>query len=599
MKNRNLKYKLRYIASVLIIFLAMGSCKRYLDQAPQANISDIDAFGNFTSFQGWVEEMYNCVQDINKTIAGNYYWNFNMADEVLSNAPIFLDDGNYWNTGGFLTTGTANTGLDPMTKRQWALSWYAIRKANIGLSKLNLLVGTDEEKNIIKGQCLFFRGWMHWQIATFWGGLPYIDTVLSSTATLTIPRLSFRATALKCAQDFAAAAALLPVRWDDTEVGKVTLGNNRERVSKMFALSFQAKALLWAASPMINEEETGSNTYDATLCKQAAAVFADVIQQCDATGAYKLQTWATRNDAFWVWSPSLILRSGGTEVIMNPTIYIPGYTRWCTCRTSSPVQFSAGNTRVEVPTANYIKNYAMANGLPITDPLSGYNPADPWTGREPRFYNDIVYDGVQMVTLASGGLDRFAQLYNGGRHKGGSTGSVTGLLYRKWTPLGCNPWDNKWGAISVTQPLMRLSDVYLLYSEAVLWGYGTPQSKVPGSYTAEEALNIIRVRGQIPPIDPKFTTSQTAFMNELIRERAVELAFEGLRFFDLKRWNINTQSKYLDKYAVDFDRGTDGKPINIQERLVLSRNVTKKHNWFPFIVSYTKLYKAFPQNPGW
>ena len=371
------------------------------------------------------------------------------------------------------------------------------------------------------------------------------------------------------------------------------------RITKIHALSFKAKALLYAASPMMNEESTGNNSYDVELCKQAATVFAEVIKICNETGAYKLQPWATWTDNFWVWSPGNSLRSGGTEVIMNQTVYVAGYPRYTTCRTSSPVQFGAGNGKVEVPTHNYIKNYGMANGLPIDDPASGYDPNDPWTGREPRFYKDIVIDGDQMVTSTAGGLDRFAQLYNGGRHKGGSLGSVTGYYYKKWTPVGCNPWDNKWINFQSYTPIMRLADVYLMYAEAVLQGYGTPQGSVPGSITAEQALNVIRNRAQLPNLTSTYTATKDKFMGEIIRERAVELAFESHRFFDLRRWNLWQETKYKEKTALDFDRGPDGKPVNITERVVVTRVADKKHNWLPFQVSYTKLYKEFPQNPGW
>ncbi len=63
----------------------------------------------------------------------------------------------------------------------------------------------------------------------------------------------------------------------------------------------------------------------------------------------------------------------------------------------------------EVPTWNYIKNYAMANGLPIDDPASGYDPNDPWANREPRFYSDIAVDGDKMVASAAAGPDQYIQ----------------------------------------------------------------------------------------------------------------------------------------------------------------------------------------------
>ena len=596
MKNRNIKFKQSFIVGIMIMMLTLGSCESYLDKAPEATITEKDAFGNFKSFQGFVEEMYNCITDYNKAGAWNV---FLFADETLFNSPFSFDQGNYWDQGGMLY-GVANTDGNSRSKRVWGLCWYGIRKANMALSKLDLLVdATQEEKDIIKGQVLFFRGWFYFELMRYWGGLPYVDTVLSSTDEMKLPRLSYKETALKAAKDFKDAAPLLPVRWDETTVGKVTLGNNQQRISKVFALAYLGKNLLYAASPMMNESSTGTASYDAELCKQAAQAFADAIKVCDETGAYKMQSWATWTDNFWVWSPGNKVMSGGTEVIMNPTVFDPGRVRWSTVGATCPVEMGGNSSAVEVPTQNIIKNYGMANGLPIDDPASGFNPLDPWTGRDPRFYKDIIIDGDQLVASSAAGLDRYAQLYNGGRHKGGSKGSTTGFYYKKWSPLGCNQWEQKWNAFQAYVPFLRLADVYLMYAEAVLQGYGSASASVPGSLTAEAAVNIVRNRATLQNLTSNYTAPKEKFMETIIRERAVELAYEGHRFHDLRRWNISGETKYREKTALDFDRGTNGKPINIKERVVITRVFDKKHNWLPFQVSFTKLYKEFPQNPGW
>ena len=251
----------------------------------------------------------------------------------------------------------------------------------------------------------------------------------------------------------------------------------------------------------------------------------------------------------------------------------------------------------------------MANGLPIDDPESGYNPNDPWTGRDPRFYIDIAYDGVRLVDNASAAAakaNEFAQLSNNGFHRngtpasGGVAGSVTGYFYRKWTPKGNNPWDNRWSNFQSYHPIVRLADVYLMYAEAALNGYGTPASKSPAiALTATDAVNVIRNRAQLPNLTAKYIASKDAFMKQIIRERAVEFAFEGHRFFDLRRWNIAGNPEYLQKTALDFDRGPNGKPINLSERVVVTRVFEKKHNWLPFQLKDVKLYEGFPQNPGW
>ncbi|MCE5347889.1 MAG: RagB/SusD family nutrient uptake outer membrane protein [Bacteroidales bacterium] len=599
MKSIKMKYKLNIFTGSLILLLGLSSCESYLDKAPEATITEKDAYGNFISFQGAVEELYSCITDPNKAGAWNQYL---FADETLYNDIYAFDQGNYWSQSGYLYgTSVATTDLNSRTKRVWPLAWYGIRKANLALSKLPLLEGTQEEKDLIKGQALFFRGWFYFELMKWYGGLPYIDTVLAPTADMKIPRLNYRETALRAAADFRAAADLLPEHWDKTVAGQATLGNNGPRINKFFALGYLGRDLLYAASPMMNEESTGSATFDADLCKQAASAFAELLSLNDQTQTYKMQTWATWTDNFWVWSPSNNIMSGGTEVIMNCTVYDKGRVRWSTVGFTCPTQFGGNASKVEVPTANYIKNYAMANGLPIDDPASGYNPANPWTNREPRFYSDIIIDGDKMTASSGAGVDQYAQLYTGGRHRSATNGSVTGFYYKRYSPFGCNQWDKKWDAFQAYVPFLRLADIYLMYSEAVLQGYGSASATAPGySLTAEGAINVVRNRAKLPNISATYTGSKDAFMGEIIRERAVELAYEGERFQDLRRWNLNTELKYREKTAVEFDRDpVTKKPINITERVVITRVAEKKHNWLPFQVKFTKQYEGFQQNPGW
>jgi hypothetical protein len=83
------------------------------------------------------------------------------------------------------------------------MAWYGIRKANVGLANLNLLTNaTQEEKNLIAGQLYFFRGFFHFMLMQYWGGLPYIDQVIPADAVMRYPRLTYQQTADKAAEDF-------------------------------------------------------------------------------------------------------------------------------------------------------------------------------------------------------------------------------------------------------------------------------------------------------------------------------------------------------------------------------------------------------------
>jgi hypothetical protein len=88
-------------------------------------------------------------------------------------------------------------------------------------------------------------------------------------------------------------------------------------------------------------------------------------------------------------------------------------------------------------------------------------------------------------------------------------------------------------------------------------------------------------------------------MEEIIRERAVELSFERQRWYDLRRWMISGQSKYKVKTALDFDRAANGKPINMVEKVLVTRVFEEKHYWLPLPVNQVTLYPEFKQNPGW
>jgi starch-binding outer membrane protein, SusD/RagB family len=597
---------------LLVVLGTVSSCKKYLDKAPESTISESDVFVNFRNFQGFTEELYNCLPDMSKTT-----WNgeWNTGDDILSTTAAGyrlnaeFDNGNYWawktNGGGWDNSWLDDNGArtdagESHNKGLWPLSWYGIRKANIGLANMDKLVNaTQEEKDIIKGQLLFFRGYFHFQLMSFWGGLPYIDTVLSSSAKLTLPRLNYRQTALRAAKDFEDAAALLPANWDKTTVGQATLGNNNQRITKSVALGYKGKDLLYAASPMMNQESTGNNTYDQELCKQAADAFYRLFKLSDNGDAYySLCTWANYTNNFYTIS-SYSKQPGYPEVLLAPPTFAGWESRWSLVNMFIPPPYG-GEAGISSPAANYVDNFGMANGLPLDAAGSGYNANDAWSNRDPRFYIDITYDGERMIQGSGGDANyRYANLYNGGNLRRDNDCSRTGYLEHKYVTFKCNSVDNEWNNINIIVPYLRLADVYLMYAEAVLQGYGTPQSSYNGYMTAIDAVNKVRNRANVPNVDARFTGSKDAFMGELIRERAVELAFEGLRWHDLRRWGIAGDKKYKEKTVVDFDRGADGKPLNLRERVVVTRVFDKKHNWLPLPTDQVNLYPAFPQNPGW
>ena len=81
----------------------------------------------------------------------------------------------------------------------WKLCWYGIRKANIGIANLgNLVSATEEERNLIEGQLYFFRGWFHFMLMEWWGGMPYVDQVLPPDVAPALSRLTWQDKGIDC-----------------------------------------------------------------------------------------------------------------------------------------------------------------------------------------------------------------------------------------------------------------------------------------------------------------------------------------------------------------------------------------------------------------
>ena len=140
------------LASSALLF-AMGStssCTDYLDKTPDSDVSAEEAFKNFNNFQGFVEEMYNCIPH-----KETMYWNttFNWGEDEMYNSNSnyhvakVMDDGNFrayftcW--GGNLSylygTETKHSSTDRFNHHIWNDAFYCIRKCNLGIENINLL----------------------------------------------------------------------------------------------------------------------------------------------------------------------------------------------------------------------------------------------------------------------------------------------------------------------------------------------------------------------------------------------------------------------------------------------------------------------------
>lgn len=646
-----MKYNIVKLFCALGLIYGFASCTDYLDKTPDSNVSSDQAFKNFTNFQGYVEEMYNCIPSKESN-----YWctTFNWGEDEIMNtglgdshvtAHFDLGDYRHWygDQQSFLHTDDLNPTKTDKYSHSLEHAWYCIRKCNLGLANLDKMTDcTQEEKNIIKGQLLFFRAWWHEEMIAFFGGMPYVDTVLDGSQALTLPRLTYQECAKKCAEDFRAAADLLPNDWDKTAVGKKTLGKNELRITKVCALGYMGKVLLWAASPLNNlRAEVGASKngdtykYNVELAAQAADALGEALAQVNsgktpyALAEYKYSdiynhvakdgSKSNFSEIFYTTGKNW-KQPGSTEAILRGPYIGENSSNWNFTKLWGPKlnDIVEHDALIHQPTANYVNYYGMANGLPLDDPESGFDPKHPFKNRDPRFYHDIVFDGFKYInfTIAKEADDyqfKYIQMYTGSNlRSSASQGCRTGYYCQKLVPHQANKYDGMYnwgGALQCDLPYMRLADLYLMYAEAGAAVQGANYKSSKLDLTAVDAINVLRNRVDAGHVADKFVADQKKFMDEVRRERAVELAFEGFRWNDLQRWLLLTEYPYNIKTSQEFKRvgnydftkndPRDAEVTGWSEKRIVTRDFSEKHYLLPLKESDVYLYPEFGQNPGW
>ena len=681
---------------------SLTSCTDWLDKDPESIVAEDEAFKNYRNFQGYIEEIYDCIPDVQKV---NYCTSWNWGDDAVHNPEGYahmdhqVDLGNYrniWSNSQQWINGSGSDGSWAHKYSLWKASWYCIRKCNMGIENIKSLVGTDEERDLLLGQMYFFRAWWHFELMTFFGGLPYIDKAFPADEIPQLPRLSFQECADRCAKDFEQAYNLLPMNWDATLAGMQTSNSNQLRVNKFMALCYLGKCYLWAASPLMKEFEktkdggiaqllgASSNgktyDYDEKYAKLAAETFGKALTMVsNGTVPYELAEYKYDNiydhvmsdkadeenyyDNIFYTTKKNWSMPGAKEAIFRGVCPPANSANWNCAKLFGPKVSGLveHDNIIHHPTANLIDQYGMANGQPIylvqngvlvLNPNSGWDPEHPYLNRDPRFYHDIVFDGFHYVTET--GISNlndeqkkleYCDLYTGGAMRSVDNASSTGYFIQKLIPHQCNigdkwyDWD--WSFQSYV-PYMRLADVYLMYAEARAAlacvddnvNIIKERPNYCPSFSAIDAINALRDRVNsmdypMEHVPAQFTANTKLFMDEVRRERAVELSFEGFRWNDLQRWLLLTEPPYTVKYSHEFERlewgeyksglenekdekkrrytwdwfkthdPKEAKVGNFHRKELITRRLDSKHYWFPLPDKDTYLYEGFKQNPGW
>ena len=653
---------------LLLAGASLTSCTDWLDKDPDSIIAEDEAFKDFRNFQGYVEEIYGKIPS-KETV--NYCTAWNFGDDAVHNPEGFahmdhqVDLGNYrnWYTNSQCWLNGDRSSL-------WKNSWYCIRKCNMGIENINSLVGTDEERDLLLGQMYFFRAWWHFELMCYFGGLPYIDRSFVDGHIPELPRLSFQECADRCAEDFEKAAELLPLDpadWNAT-TASTDYGmkqSNELRVNKFMALCYLGKCYLWAGSPLMKEFEKWNKggqpillgasqngktyDYDEEYCKKAAEALGRALDLV-ARGqvSYKLADFKYADiynheeqkglenkcySGIFYTAGANWQMPGVDEAIFRGAHPGVNSSNWNCTKIFGPkvAGIVEHDNIIHHPTGNLIDQYGMANGQPIylvenghyvINPKAEWDPTHPYKGRDPRFYHDIVFDGFHYV-LQTENLNKaqkpheYCSLYTGGAMRSVDNGSSTGYFIQKLVPHQCNSGD-KWYDNKNEQtylPYMRLADVYLMFAEAMAgFCHDVKDLKTVTMYcpsvSAVGAVNALRDRVGMEGVQENFLDTREHFLDEVRRERAVELAFEGFRWNDLQRWLLLTEPPYTEKYSHEFERmqkadwfkkndPKDAQVANFHHKSLIKRHLEAKHYWFPFPEKDVYLYEGFKQNPGW
>lgn len=513
--------------------------------------------------------------------------------------------------------------------------WRSIRYCYNVLNNIDKVPGlTDEQRNTAKGEVLFLIGYYHQIMLEYYGPIVLAREeypVGSTPADVNVPRSTYDECVNFIAEKYDEAAKLLPAMRTAEELNRAT---------SVVALAYKARLLLYAASPLVNGNKAyasfknpdGTNlinqTYDANKWKKAMDAAAAAIHLAE-TNQYKLYGKATTDllqgrknyhDAF--------TGAGGQFTLENAqeTLFGSGKELNYVLKNIGPRigynKYTGDGFRgYLIPTWDCVSEYYTKNGLPWDDDpetkgkdpysmvvLANGDTTALWnTNREPRFYASIGYDrglyemaGGTITIKARHGEPQglFGDMYG----KINEYQSNNGYFCQKYIS-SADSWNvttKKWNNSKFYFPMMRLAELYLDYVEA--------DFEFNGKLSAQSLIYLdkIRERSGLPSFEASWAKAGGIPSGEKLRqiihqERSIELAMEGRRYHDIRRWNIATQEMNRPQLAWHIDQSTAKgfyqKPVPM--RMDQQPNFKDKNVWLAVPLDQIQINKNLVQNPGY
>ena len=552
---------MKKIYRFILPLLLACSCN-YLDIAPDLGLDEEEVFSNYTNYMAYLNSAYTGDPLGSGTSGGTsepYPYNL-----FYASLPGVMNGNSYRLTfyamtdiadaGRLLRTQTikgGSLGENVMIFVNWRVPIFnamyrVIRTANKCIENIDMLQdATQEEKDDILGQAYFIRAWCHMTLCNYFGNVPYIDHALTADEESDLPGLPSFEVYKKVAEDAQMAFNYFSF------AGKLRRDNGnlqdvyQNRPNGVAALALKGRALNYAASPLHN------TTGDVRIWEEAARANSEALNVA-LQQSYELlpmDQWKTNwlgakytNEQLWAWNLATNSTLRGTYI--NNHVGFP--------------MTNQASSAADCPTQECVDMFETADGYPlyteeqrkIAETAGSYNEQNPYKDRDPRFYKLIVFDGcvteknytVNMYydpatrTWPSSDIGEtrtFCKDWNSDTNNGFTN---TGYYSAKM-------WDGAYygNRLNVTDPLIRLAEVYLNYAEAANEAYG-PTSGVPGQLTAEQAVNIVRTRAGMPGVRSEYTGSKEDMRDRIRNERTVELMFEGNHYYiDSRRWKVTPE----------------------------------------------------------
>ena len=542
-----------------------------------ASCVDLDYTEQNTRDEEWTYEYF--AEGIKNMVFDVYAQVYN--NEFEDNSAYFLagatDEAQY-----ALETGAVNnyvnggwSAANPYS-RTWSKCYTAIADVCMYLEKLDQADITEWQYNpnydnwvqqmeLFPYELRFLRAYFYFELFRAYGDVPLVTTTLTNAQANNITRTPADEIVKFIVDELDAVAPYLPVSYlseVNSEIGRAT---------RVAAYALKARTLLYAASPLFNP------TGDRAKWAKAAEACKFVLDNA-ADWGLKLSNYGTLwgHDAFF--NAELIFGLGRGE---SNSFEMANY----------PVGVENGSSG-NCPTQSFVDQYEYQdNGQTFGQRYPGsidLNTVDPYAGLDPRFELTVVRNGDEWPT--NGAQKKTIEIFNGGFNAAPKYGATpTGYYLKKYVDGVCVTTADNQTTRRHTWILFRLGEFYLDYAEAVFNATGSANNAAYGM-TANEAINVLRSRASVNM--PAFTEDGAAWVERYERERAVELAFENHRFWDVRRWKKGAQ------YFRTIQVASIGSNL-VLNRSTVTRQWDDKYYFYPIPMSELKKNPNLTQNAGW